>query len=82
MGWSVAKLDRGKSSGKYIAEVTQDVKRMRAESDSLDVRAYLSPESEDDPARIYFSPDLSAYAIAFNAESCSPPSTSGLRNLF
>ena len=82
MGWSIAKMDRGTSGKHCIAQIAKDVKRMRADSGGLDMRAYVTPESPNDPARVYFSPDLSGYAFAFDAEPCSPPDLDGVENLF
>lgn len=82
MGWSTVKLDRGANGEAYIVQIAQDVKRMRADTGGLDMRAYLSPESEDDPARVYFSSDLAGYASAFGAEPSAPPDFGKVESLF
>lgn len=82
MGWSKAKLDRGAKGKEYIALIAKEVKRMRADPDGLDKRAYVSPESANDPARVYFSPDLAVYASAFGAEPSSSPDLNKVECLF
>lgn len=82
MGWSIAKLDRGAKGKEYIARIAEDVKRMRADPGGLDMRAYVAPESPNDPARVYFSPGLAVYASAFGAEPSSSPDLSKVECLF